>query len=329
MKILFISDRARVEKYKPDTEYVKNTEYLVIPIDASADEVIAAGKDADVVVVDAICPFTRYEIEHMPKLKLIHSEGVAFNKIDIQAAKEKGIYVCNQKGANAIAVAEQTILLMLALLRHLLPSYENVKAGHQIETKTYLMSHGIYELNEMKVGLIGFGDIGKEVARLLVPFAPQVYYYQRHRLSKQEEKQYHATYLALDDLLKSCNIISMHIPVTSETVGMCDSVFFEKMQDQAYFINTARGEIVVNPALVEALQSGKLAGVGLDTLAPEPVQKNNPLLNLPFDLQQKIIVSPHISGCTSGFFHRAYQTIWENAQCIAKGEKPIHVVNAL
>lgn len=329
MKILFIGDRARVEKYKPDTEFAKATEYMVMPIDASEDEIIAAGSDAEVVVVDAICPFTKYEIEHMPKLKLIHSEGVAYNQIDIQTAQEHGIYVCNQKGANAIAVAEQTILLMLALLRHLLDGYEAVKAGHQIETKTYLMSHGIYELNEMKVGLIGFGDIGKEVARLLIPFGVQVYYYQRHRLSKTEEKQYQATYFTLDDLLKTCNIISMHVPVTPETVGMCDSAFFEKMQDQTYFINTARGEIVVNQALVEALQSGKLAGVGLDTLAPEPVQKEHPLLHLPVDLQQKIIISPHIGGCTSGFFHRANQMIWENAQRIAKAEKPIHIVNGL
>lgn len=329
MKILFISDRTRVETYKPNTEFAKATEYMVMPIDASEDEIIAAGNDAEVVVVDAICPFTKYEIEHMPKLKLIHSEGVAYNQIDMQTAQEHGIYVCNQKGANAIAVAEQTILLMLALLRHLLDGYEAVKAGHQIETKTYLMSHGIYELNEMKVGLIGFGDIGKEVARLLIPFGVQVYYYQRHRLSKPEEKQYQATYLALDDLLKTCNLISMHVPVTPETVGMCDSAFFEKMQDQAYFINTARGEIVVNQALVEALQSGKLAGVGLDTLAPEPVQKEHPLLHLPVDLQQKIIISPHIGGCTSGFFHRAHQMIWENAQHIAKAEKPIHIVNGL
>ncbi|MDD6459450.1 MAG: NAD(P)-dependent oxidoreductase [Absicoccus porci] len=329
MKILFISDPVRVEKYKPKTEFVKHTDYAVVGIDASADEIIAAGKDADVVVVDAIKPLTRYEIEHMPKLKLIHSEGVAYNKIDTQAAKEQGIYVCNQKGANAVAVAEQTVLLMLALLRHLIPGYDSVKAGHQIETKMYLMSHGIYELNEMKVGLIGFGHIGQEVARLLQPFAPEVYYYKRHRLSEEQENAYSVSYLSLDELLKACNIISMHVPVTAKTTNMCDQTFFENMQDNAYFINTARGEIVDNQALVQALESGKLAGVGLDTLAPEPVQKDNPLLHLPINLQQKVIISPHIGGCTSGFFRRANQLEWENARHIAQGERPVNIVNGL
>lgn len=329
MKVLFISDAARVEKYKPDTGFAKETAYTVLPISASEDEVIEAGRDAEVLVSDAITPVTRYEIEHMPRLKLIQSEGVAFNQIDIRAAAERGIYVCNQKGANAVAVAEQTILLMLALLRDLVSGYSEVRAGRQIETKMYLMSHGIFELNERKVGLIGMGAIGKEVARLLVPFAPEVFYNQHHPLSPEEEARYHVKFLPEEELLSSCDIVSIHVPVTPETTGMCDHAFFSGMKDRSYFINTARGEVVNNQALVEALKSGKLAGAGLDTLAPEPVQADNPLLNLPDDLQRRVIVTPHIGGGTSGFFRRANEMEWKNAERIARGLEPLNIVNGV
>lgn len=328
MKVLFLGNRDRIEKYLPkDIPAVSGADIAVLPIRSTEKEVAAEGKDAEYVVVDAIAALTAREIENMSNLKMIQSEGVAYNRIDCVCAGERGIPVCNQRGANAAAVAEHTVLLMLALTRYLVPGYQDVMAGRQIETKEYMMIHGIHELSEMKIGLIGFGAIAKAVAGFLQPFGPEVHYYCRHRADPETEEHCRAYYLPEEELLAGSDIVSIHVPVTPETEGMCGAEFFRGMKDGSYFINTARGEIVDNPALAEALISGKLIGAGLDTVAPEPVQKDNVLLNLPADVQRRIVITPHIAGVTSGFFRRAHRAIWENIQRVEDGGRPINIVN--
>ncbi len=326
MKVLILGNPERVKKYLPDLPVARQAEITVLLLNAPEDEVIAAGRDAEMVVVDAIAPFTADEIRHMPKLRLIQSEGVAYNGIDLAAAAERGILVCNQRGANAAAVAEHTVMLMLALLRSLVPGYQEVLAGRQIETKEYLMVHGICELSEKKVGLIGWGAIARATARLLVPFGPEIYYCRRSGEDPEAEETYGAHFLPKEELTAQCDIVSLHVPVTAETTGMCGDAFFRRMQEGSYLINTARGELVDNEALCRALASGKLLGAGLDTLAPEPVQKDNPVLQLPEDVRRRVIVTPHIAGVTSGFFRRAHRTIWENAERIERGQEPVNLV---
>lgn len=328
MKLFVLGDPERIQKYMPE-EGLERTERTVLPIDASDSAILEAGRDAEYALIDAITPFGRNLIEGMPRLRLIQSEGVAYNRIDLAAAREHGIYVCNQKGANAAAVAEHTVMLMLALLKYLLPGYQMVREGKQIETKSFLMLSGIHELSEMKIGLYGFGDIGTAVAKLLVPFGSRVYYTKRHPLDRKAEEQLHATFLPPDELLSACDIVSMHVPASGETTGMCDAAFFAKMKIGALFLNTSRGELVDNNALCSALISGKLAGAGLDTIAPEPVQADHPLLHLPDEIQNRVLITPHIAGVTTGFFHRAYQGIWNNICLVESGQRPEHVVNGL
>lgn len=322
MKVVFIGDPARTKKYMPNTEFARGAEVVVVPIEASEDEVISKSEGAAAIVADAISKVTRREMESVPTLRIVQSEGAAYDKIDVEAAKELGIYVCNQKGANATAVAEHTVMLMLALLRSLASGYESVLEGRQIEEKTYLMVHGIKELSEVKIGLYGFGAIAKETARLLAPFGPETVYYSRTRASKETEERFGVSYEDVKDMLASCDIVSMHVPVTPQTAGMCDAGFFAQMKDGAYFVNTARGDLVDNDALADALKSGKLAGAGLDTVAPEPVAEDNVLVNLPPEVQRKVIITPHIAGVTSGFFARAHRAIWENIELVMNGKEP-------
>lgn len=322
IKVAFIGDPARTKKYLPDTEFARSAKIVTIPVGATEDEVISKAEGAVAIVVDAISKVTRREMESLPTLKIVESEGAAYDKIDVEAAEELGIYVCNQKGANAKAVAEHTVMLMLALLRSLAPGYESVLAGRQIETKMRLMVSGIRELSEVKVGLVGFGAIAKETARLLVPFASETAYYSRTRADAGAEERYGVSYEPLFDLLSSCDIISMHVPVTPQTEGMCGGEFFDAMKDGSYFVNTARGDLVDNEALASALISGKLAGAGLDTVAPEPVTADNVLVNLPPEVQSRVIITPHIAGVTSGFFARAHRAIWENIESVVNGMEP-------
>ena len=161
MKVLVIGKEDRYKKYMPKMEVAQSAELIFCPLGTSDEELIEKGKEAEVLLTDAIAIVNKKVIQSLPKLKLIHSEGVGFNGIDIHAAREKGIYVCNNKGINDGAVAEQTILLMLGLLRDVVNNDKLVREGYQIQTKEKAMIEGITELADCKIGIVGFGDIAK------------------------------------------------------------------------------------------------------------------------------------------------------------------------
>lgn len=328
MKLLVLGNKQRVEKYLPDMPVTREVEIVVAPLGTSDEALLELAGDADFIMADAIAPVSAYLIRSMPNLKLVHSEGVGFNKFDLDEARAQGVFVCNNRGVNAVAVAEQTFLLMLGLCKNVREGDRAVRAGHQIDTKEKLMVEGIAEVYGSTVGLVGFGDIAREVAKRAHAFGATVYYNKRSALSAQDEEHLHVHYLPLDELLATSDFVSVHVPVTPATTGLADAAFFAKMKDGAYFINTARGEIVDNLACVEAITSGKLAGVGIDTLAPEPVKLDNPLLNLDERYRDRVLFSPHIGGVTTNMFYRAHRVIWENIARVIAGEKPVNIVNA-
>lgn len=327
MKVAIIGDPKRTEKYAPDLLIVKESEKHFFKLNDPVNKIISEAGDADVLLADAIAKVPAELINKMPNLKMIHSEGVAFNGIDIDAATKNKIYVANCKGMNASAVAEQTILLMLGLLRDVVDGNNAVLLGQQMNVKNQKIMDGITDLSDCKVGLIGFGDIAKATADRLHSFGSQVYYWNHNRRSVEVEKRHHVTYLELDSLLKTCDIISLHVAVTPETEKMVDTDFLQKMKSNAYLINTARGDLIDNIALKNALEKGLIAGAGLDTISPEPVTQDNPLLNLNLPSGVKILYSPHLGGITTGSFKRGYKMMWENVARIAEEKVPDHLVN--
>ena len=297
-----------------------------MPRDAGDAEALAHAGDAEVIVADAIAVVSRNLIQGMPRLRMIHSEGVAYDKIDRAAAAERGIYVCNNKGCNAAAVAEQAILLMLAWLRRLVVGDREVRAGRQIEMKERLMVEGIAELGDCAVGLVGFGDIAKATALRLRAFGCPLYYYVPRRKPQAEEECYHVHYAELADLAAISDIVSIHTAVTPETTGMINASFIQKMKPTACIVNTARGEIVDNAALRSALINGAIAGAAFDTLFPEPTPKDHPLVDLPEYCKDRVVYAPHLGGISAGSFKRAHHTIWENIARIAAGRTPVNIV---
>ncbi|MCD7885605.1 MAG: NAD(P)-binding domain-containing protein [Lachnospiraceae bacterium] len=292
-------------------------------------KLLTEARDAEFLAADAIAQVSESLIAQLPSLKIIHSEGVAYNGIDCGAAAKRNIYVCNNRGINADAVAEQTILLMLGLLRGVTAGDAAVRAGKQIQRKEYMMVNGIRELGECRVGLIGFGDIAKATARRLTAFGCEVCYHASHRKAPDLEAEYGVTWLETEELLKTCDIISLHIPVTPETTGMVNEEFLKKMRRGAFLINTSRGEIVENAALCKALTEGQIAGAGLDTVAPEPVAADHPLLHLPAEAEGRLLFSPHIGGVTTGVFRKAHRSIWTAFEQASRGERPVNVVNGI
>ena len=325
MKVALIGAMPRQEKFGVDID-IKGAELIPLPGQVSPEELAEKAKDAEYVIIDAIGTFTAAHMDAMPGLKLIHSEGVGYNGVDVKAAAERGIFVCNNKGANASAVAEHTVMMMLALTRDVLFGNRAVLEGRQIETKSAMMKAGVHELSEFKIGLIGFGDIAKEVVRMLKPFGPEVFFTVA-RQPRAEELATGAKFLERDELLAVCDIVSLHLPVTPQTAGMVDREFLAKMKDGAMLINTSRGELMVNADVIDALASGRLLRAAFDTIAPEPVLKDNEFLNMPEELGDRVLFTPHIAGVTINMFRKAYCTIWDNIFRAANGEEPVNWVN--
>ena len=326
MKALLIGNRERFIKFDPHTPFSDTVTKMFLSMEDLRAPLPEDILDADFVAADAIAPVTGDMIARMPNLKLIHSEGVGFDKIDCKAANGRGIPVCNNKGVNADAVAEQTILLMLGLLRKVIVSDAAVRSGKQIEQKEKLMVEGIRELSECRVGLIGFGDIAKAVALRLTAFCCEVFYSSRRPKSREEEERYGVRFLPREELVRTCDIVSLHVPVTTETAGMVDAAFLNAMKPDALLINTARGDLIDNDALCSALCDGTLGGAGLDTIAPEPVSPDHPLLHLPKEAEDRLVFSPHIGGVTSAVFKRAHKNIWKAFEDAANGDIPQNIV---
>lgn len=330
MKILVVAKPGRFQNVNKGAAELTKYEFNYADFGASDDEILSVGRDADIMVVDPMLDISRNLIENMPNLKMIHSEGVAFNRIDLEAAKENNVYVCNCKGMNASAVAEHAIMLMLGLLRFVCVGNKAVHDGRQIEFKNSLMGSGrLKELSDCTIGLMGFGDIAKKVAEYAHVMGADVVYYDLFRADAEIEEKYHVTYMMEDALLAKSDIVSLHLPVTSQTVGSVNKEFFMKMKKGSYIINTARGDLVNNDDLVMALSEGHIEGAALDTVAPEPVTLDNPLLKAPEEIQGKIIYSCHLGGITDSSFKRGYKMIWSDIAKIAAGQRPDRVVNKL
>lgn len=329
MKILHIGKRGNLQRFTQKSSILRTMTLVDVPMNEPVSAYLKEGADADFIIADAMAPLTGELIRSMPNLKLIHSEGVAYNSFDLEAADACGVYVCNSKGMNAVAVAEQAVLLMVGMLRNVAQGDAAVRAGHQIEMKEgYMVRSDLRELSEFSIGLIGYGDIARETARLVRAYGVStIYYNKRHRLSPEEEKAQGVIYKPVDELLKASGIVSLHLPVNAETTHFANRRFFELMQPGSYLVNTARGELVEDQALIDALASGKLAMAGLDTLDGEPVRKDHPLLNQPEAIEKKLLLSPHVGGITAQSFVRSYAMADEDIRALVEGRRPKRVVN--
>lgn len=323
MKVAVLINKANCERYTAPGAVPADFELVHLGNGAPDEEKIIA-TNADAIFVDSMLPISARVINEMKNLKLIQAQGVGFNFIDTEAAKKAGVYVSNCAGGNATAVAEQVILLMLAVLRNLVENHNMVFAAKQIEAKNRCFENGIRDLGDCHVGIVGFGAIGREAAKRLEAFGCRISYYDLF-----EAKGVSYPRLSLDEIYAQCDIISLHVPVTPETTNMINDETINKMKKDAIIINTARGEIIDQEALCRALIDGRLGGAGLDTLSPEPVQADNPILNLPEGARNKVVLSPHIAGITTGSFFRFFDTAWGNIRKVAAGERPKNIVNGL
>lgn len=270
----------------------KSAEVDFIP-GLSRDELLGIIPDYEGLLVRSMTQVTREVIEAGVSLKVIGRAGSGLNNIDVAAARKRGIKVVDASGANAISAAEHTFALLLALCRRITQANRSLVLEGKWDRTTFM---GV-ELYGKCLGIIGFGQIGKEVSKRALAFGMHVVAYDPY-IPNSEFVEQGVISAGLSDLLARSDFISVHVPLTSETALMIGKDELSMVKEGAVFVNCARGGIVDELALYDALISGRLAGAALDVFASEPAA-NNPLINL-----DSVIATPHLGGSTAEAQHR-------------------------
>jgi len=268
-------------------------------------------------------------LNKIPSVRIIQTMGVGFDHIDIPATLRVGIPVANVPGANATSVAEFVIGALIAVQRRLLENDAEIKEGNYLSFRNNILREGLKEVRGSKLGLIGFGNIGKQVATIASILGASVSYYALRRQPHDIELRYSVEYKTLDALLGTSDIISLHIPLNDETRGLVGARELALMPSGSILINTARGEVLNSRALAEALERGHIAGAAIDTFAPEPPSPEHPLLNLSANAAKRLLLNPHTAGVTVGAYKRMIESAFENMTRAVCGEVPSNIVNGI
>lgn len=284
-------------------------------VDESDDAAFAAAMGEASALLHVLRSVRAADIESAPQLKLIQKIGVGVNTIDLEAAQRCGVAVCNMPGTNTQAVAEMTLMLMLAALRRATYFDPLMRRGDGWRPDTAQFDR-VGEVAGRTIGFVGYGTVPKRLAPVLKSLGATLLYHAR-----TPKPDAMAAFVSLDDLLSCADIVSLHCPATPETIGMISHAAIGRMKRGAILVNTARGELVDEAALADALRSGALAAAGLDVLRNEPIEKNHPLFSL-----SNIIVTPHIAWLTPETLQRSLGIAIENCRRVAAGETLLHRV---
>ena len=287
---------ARSQEYK---DALKDSSYLVGFVDSLVDDEL---------------------FETGPNLKLIQLLSAGYDRADIEAARKAGVPIANNGGANSVAVSEHAVLLMLAVSRQLVRQHTSVAAGNWRGNQT----PRVHELRNKTLGIVGLGTIGKKTARLAAAFGMNIIYYDIARLAEHEEDAIGVRFRLLKELLRESDLISLHTPLNDTTRHLIGAEELSLMKESAILVNTARGPVINEAALYDALIEGKILAAGLDVFDQEPPQPDNPLFKL-----DNVILSAHLAGPTFESNIARVRNAFDNVQRVARGEKPLWVIPEL
>ncbi|MBI1735932.1 MAG: lactate dehydrogenase [Candidatus Rokubacteria bacterium] len=257
-----------------------------------------------------------------PKLKLVQLISAGYDRLDVEAARKAKVPVANNGGANSVAVAEHTVMLILAVVKKLVWQHNNVVAGKWrvgdfAETR-------LYEVAGKRLGIVGLGNIGKKVARRARAFDMDVRYFDILRLSEDQEDALGVKFALFSEILKTSDVVSLHVPLNDVTRNMMSTREFAMMPRSAVLINTCRGPVVDEAALHHALTTGQIAGAGLDVMLAEPPKTDHPLFKLP-----SVTITPHTAGPTWDNWTKAFRNGFANIEAVHAGRAPSWVIPEL
>jgi D-3-phosphoglycerate dehydrogenase len=257
-------------------------------------------------------------MDRAPLLRVIARTGIGVDKVDLEAATERGIAVCNAPDAPTISTAEHAITLMLAIAKQVPAAQAALRNGG----RDFFASHQGEELSGRTLGLAGIGRIGSRVARIIAGFDMQVIAYDPFVGEASAAAVGIKLVDSLEELLTTADIVSLHLPLTDATRHLIDGERLGLMKPGAILVNTARGGLVDHDALLGALELGHLSGAGLDVTDPEPLPTDHPLLR-----RDNVVVTPHVAAATTAGKARLYESAVAQALQVLRGQYPKHLVN--
>ncbi len=310
MKAVFL-DYGSLDKQDLDFSQLKIAfDELILYSATTPEQVLERIHDVDVVITNKVVVDASM-IEQCQKLKLILISATGTNNVDLVAAKSQGIVVCNCQGYGTSAVAQHTLTLMLALATSLLKYDHSVKQGEWNKSPIFcLLDFPIVELAGKTLGIIGYGELGQAVAKLAEAFGMKVL------VASLPNRPSHADRIPLQQLISQVDFLSLHCPLTEETRDLIDANVFDQMKNTAFLINCARGGIVNEQALADALRQGKIAGAATDVLSVEPPKQGNILLA---DDIPNLIITPHSAWGSVDARQRIVKQLFENVEAFKQG----------
>jgi len=296
-------------------EEVKRTVAQIMPEIEIKNTTDFPKSDAEVLIVTTFTTVDKNLIDRIPNLKFVQVASTGYDSVDVDYLKKKGIMLSNIPIANKQSVAEHVIAMTLVFLKDMINLNEELKVHHR-----WPMLTGSRDLEGKIFGIVGMGMIGIQLAKRLMSFNVGIVYYDIRRLPPDEEEKYGLTYMDFYDLLKSSDIISIHLPLTEKTRKMFGEKEFSMMKDGAIFINTARGEIVDENALINAMKRKNIK-VGIDVYEKEPPDFNSEIFKM-----DDAIFSPHIAGVTIESQQRFLTETISNVLRYVQGLEPLYRV---
>ena len=277
-----------------------------------------AGIEAAVGAVVGASPYDATVMDRAPALRVIARTGIGYDAIDVAAATARGIAVCNTPDGPTISTAEHAVTLILMVAKRVKQAEGALVTG---TTSSYYARHEGMELAGKTLGLIGCGRIARRVGAIAGGIGMRVVAFDPYLDPGAVPPGFDRAEV-LDDVLALADVVSVHVPLTEESRGMFDAARFGAMKRGAIFINTARGGLVDQAALLAALDEGRLAGAGLDVTVPEPLPVNHPLLG-----RDDVVGTPHIASATADGKVRILEAAVDQAMTVLRGERPAHLVN--
>ena len=313
MKVVFFTNIDAELRQVVADKALPGMDVVTAPADMDDDEKIDLVRDADFIMLFP-GKISDKVLQAAPKCKLIQLLSAGYDEMNLPLAEDLGIAVANNGGANRVAVAEHTIMLMLATHRRMMWYANNVKAGRWKKEQDRKID--VFELEGKTLGIIGMGNIGRQVARRAAAFDLELQYYDKyHPLTPVEEETMGIKAVPMDTLLETSDIVSTHVPLTRETYGMIGKRELELMKPTGVVINTSRGGVIDETALAEALISGTISAAGLDVMEHEPPDPNDPLLQI-----ENLIITPHTAGPTLESIPKRAANAFENIQHVWSGQ---------
>ena len=286
-----------------------------------SDELMTAIKTAQFMVCYPHVKMQDAFYKAAPNLKLVQLLSAGYDNVDLEAARRANVPVCNNGGANAISVSEHAIMLMLTVARRVIWQHASVSGGR-------CRGHGpaprMYEVADKTLGIIGLGTIGKKVARLAKGFGMRVQYYDIKRLTEDQEDSLGVKFRLLRELLRTSDFVSLNVPLNASTKHLIGQAELELMKPTAILVNTSRGPVIDEPALVKHLAAGKIFGAGLDVFDQEPPPPDNPLFKL-----DNVVLTAHFAGPTWDNHVARFRNAFDNCMRVARGEPAFWVVPEL